>query len=74
MTLFAARNLSLVLMLVALPLISVGTTGDRPLLWWAGMLSLLAGAAIPPVLRFVPIKEKPHKAHATDLGESSRVC
>ena len=74
MTLFAARNLSLVLMLAAFPLISVGTTGDRPLLWWAGLLSLLAGAAIPPILRFVPVKEPPPKPHATDLGESSRVC
>lgn len=81
MTLFAARNISLVLMLIAFPLISLGTTGDQPALWWAGLAALGAGALIPPVLRFAPIKEKeeeekepPRKKDATDLGDSCRVC
>ena len=72
----AARYLSLVLMLAAFPLISVGTTGDRPAVWWLGLASLGLGALIPPVLRFVPAngkKEAPHK-ESTDLGDSSRVC
>ncbi len=79
MTLFVARNVSLVLMLIAFPLISLGTTGDQPALWWAGLAALVAGALIPPVLRFVPAKEEeeeepPRKKDATDLGDSCRVC
>lgn len=79
MRIFAARNLSLLLMLAAFPLISLGTTQDRPALWWLGLASLAFGALIPPALRFVPKAEsegeQKEEAHsATDLGESSRVC
>ena len=82
-----ARNLSLLLMLAAFPLVSVGTTGDRPIVWWLGLASLALGALIPPVMRFVPQeetkgtkKETPERKqaearkHAPDLGDSSRVC
>ena len=79
MSRFAARNLSLLLMLAAFPLISVGTTGGRPALWWLGLASLAAGALIPPVMRFLPQEKKAEAEaaehpRATDLGESSRVC
>ena len=72
----AARNLSLLLMLAAFPLISVGTTGGRPLLWWLGLASLGIGALIPPVMRYLPKEEKAEepRKRATDLGDSSRVC
>lgn len=75
MNLKAARYLSLMLMLAAFPLISVGTTRNRPALWWLGLACLGIGALIPPVLRYVPAstKEEPHK-QSTDLGDSSRVC
>lgn len=77
MSLFAARNISLVLMLIAFPLISVGTVQGRPLLWGIGLASLTLGALMPPVMRFLPTDEdddeedEPHEP--TDLGESSRV-
>ena len=74
MSRFAARNLSLVLMLAAFPLISIGTaTGPAPL-WWLGLASLGVGALIPAVLRFLPAKDKPARRSATDLGDSCRVC
>jgi hypothetical protein len=79
-----ARNVSLLLMLAAFPLISVGTTGGRPAVWWLGLASLAAGALIPPAMRFVPQEEKREETaeekgakarqHPTDLGDSSRVC
>lgn len=76
MSRFAARNLSLVLMLAAFPLISIGTTGGRPVLWWIGLASLAVGALIPPVMRYLPEekKDKEPPPCATDLGDSSRVC
>lgn len=75
MSRFAARNVSLLLMLAAFPLISLGTTGDQSVVWWLGLASLAVGALIPPVMRYLPEKreEEPHK-RATDLGDSSRVC
>jgi len=76
MTRFAARNLSLVLMLAAFPLISIGTTTGRPILWWLGFASLALGALVPPVMRFLPPpakKDEPRK-QPTDLGDSGRVC
>lgn len=72
-----ARNLSLVLMLAAFPLISIGTTTGPSLVWWLGLASLTLGALIPPVLRYVPReeenKEEPGRS-AVDLGDSCRVC
>ena len=61
MTRDAARRLSLVLMLVAFPLISVGTTGGRAIVWWLGLASLGIGALIPPVMRFVPPEDDPER-------------
>ena len=76
MSRFAARNISLVLMLAAFPLISIGTTGDRPTMWWLGLASLGLGALIPPVMRYLPEEKKEEKPRkeATDLGDSCRVC
>ena len=75
MSMFAARNISFVLMLIAFPLVSIGMTNDQPVLWWAGLAALTLGALIPPVLRFVPEPEKKEQRHPpTDLGDSGRVC
>ncbi len=70
-----ARNVSLVLMLVAFPLISIGTTSGPDLLWWLGGVCLTLGALLPAVLRFVPEpkKEEAPRPSATDL-DSCRVC
>lgn len=76
MSRFAARNVSLLLMLAAFPLISVGTTRGQPVLWWLGLACLIMGALIPPVMRYLPEAEKEEEPHkmATDLGDSCRVC
>ena len=78
MSRFAARNISLLLMLAAFPLISIGTTSDRPLLWWIGLASLTVGALLPPVMRYLPEEKKQENKErrrpATDLGDSCRVC
>ena len=70
-----ARNVSLVLMLAAFPLISVGATSGPDLLWWLGGVSLTLGALIPAALRFVPEpkKDEPPRPSATDM-DSCRVC
>lgn len=44
-------DLAFVLLLLALPLISVGTVNDRALLWQIGLLLLVVGLLIPPALR-----------------------
>lgn len=49
----AYLSVSLVLMLIALPLISIGTTGGPGQLWWWGLGSLLVGAAILPIQRLL---------------------
>ncbi len=76
MTLFVARNVSFVLMLVAFPLISLGTMDGPPVLWWIGLAALTIASLMPPVMRFLPSKEpKEYEAHeATDLAETCRVC
>jgi len=44
---------SLVLLVVAFPLISIGTTRGPTALWWAGLLMLGCGALIPPLQRLL---------------------
>ena len=46
-------SLAFVLLLAAFPLISIGTTSGSSFLWVLGLVLLLAGAAIPPVSRFI---------------------
>ena len=51
---------SLVLLVCALPLISIGTTSGPPVLWWIGLAALCVGGLIPPVQRvFFPPKPPP---------------
>lgn len=49
----AYLSTSLVLMVVAFPLISLGTTSGSVLLWWAGLLALGCGGLIPPLQRLL---------------------
>jgi hypothetical protein len=44
-------NLAFLLLLAALPLISLGASGGQDLLWQVGFLLLLVGLLIPPGLR-----------------------
>lgn len=72
---FALKNISLVLMLIAFPLISIGTTGDRAALWITGLIALTLGALIPPAMRYLPDEpEQEPRQRPTDLGDSCRVC
>lgn len=45
-------SVSLILLLAAFPLISLGTTGGSPALWWLGLGALVLGGLIPPATRF----------------------
>lgn len=60
----AYLSVSLVLLVVAFPLISLGTSYGPPVLWWAGLLALVAGGLIPPVQRLLlgPPVAKPEQA------------
>ncbi|GAB4508635.1 MAG: hypothetical protein OHK0046_01630 [Anaerolineae bacterium] len=48
-------SLALVLLLVALPLISLGTTGDQPALAVVGFGALVVGSAVPLGIRLLHI-------------------
>ena len=52
-------DLAFVLLLVSLPLISLGTTQDVVALWIVGFLVLAGGFLLPLALRFVPISQPP---------------
>lgn len=49
----AYLSTSFVLLLIAFPLISLGTTHRVAALWWAGLLALGFGALIPPLQRLL---------------------
>lgn len=58
----AYLSVSLVLLVAAFPLISIGTTtGPRPL-WWLGLFALGCGGLIPPLQRLLlgPPPTTPH--------------
>lgn len=61
----AYLSTSFLLFMAALPLISIGTTGGRPVLLWLGFAALCVGGLIPPVQRlfFAP---KPPPATTPD--------
>lgn len=45
-------GIALVMMIVALPLISVGTEQDLPVLWWSGLVLIGLGGLAGPVSRY----------------------
>ena len=72
MSRLAALSLSMVLLLAAFPLISIGTTQDQPLWWWLGLLSLLLGGVIPPLGRLAARRPAPPASRA-GMPEDCRV-
>jgi hypothetical protein len=48
-----AECLSMLLLLAAFPITSFGTTGGNSLVWWVGLLSLVAGGVLPVMTRFM---------------------
>lgn len=51
------QAISFVLFLVALPLISFGTTDGAEGLWWTGLGMLIVAGILPPLARFVPLAD-----------------
>jgi hypothetical protein len=62
-----ALDIAFLMLLVALPLISLGTVNDQPALWWAGFLVLILGFVIPLGLRFIRLVSAPEDE--PDVGE-----
>lgn len=52
-------GISLLLLLVALPLISIGATRGIPLLWRVGLVAFIVGGLIPPVQRLLSRTSSP---------------
>jgi hypothetical protein len=52
-------DISFVMLLVALPLISFGSVRETPLLWGIGFAFLIIGFLIPVILRFIPVHTTP---------------
>ena len=47
------ETLALVLLLLAFPVISAGTTNDSRWLWWTGLLALVLGGVLPVWTRYL---------------------
>lgn len=48
-----AESLAMLLLFAAFPITSFGTTGGNRLVWWIGLLSLVAGGVLPVMTRFM---------------------
>ncbi|MEH2509341.1 hypothetical protein V1291_000695 [Nitrobacteraceae bacterium AZCC 1564] len=48
-----AETWALVLLLIAFPITSWGTTGGIYLVWWVGFISLIAGGVLPVWTRYM---------------------
>jgi hypothetical protein len=72
MSRLAALSISLVLLLAAFPLISIGTTTGPPVLWWFGLAALGLGGSIPPVRRFLARRQPPRRPSGVGMPEDDR--
>jgi hypothetical protein len=73
MSSLAALSLSMVLLLTAFPLISIGTTNGSTSTWWLGLIALGAGGLIPPVRRFLAAPQPEPPATAAGMCDDCRV-
>ena len=73
MTRLFTLSVSLVLLLIAFPLISIGTTNGPPMLWWAGLGALVIGGILPPLRRLFPDKEPMPEPTKVGMPEDDRV-
>jgi hypothetical protein len=48
-----AETLAFALLLAAFPITSWGTTAGSNLVWWLGLLSLVAGGLVPVMTRYM---------------------
>jgi hypothetical protein len=48
-----AETLALVLLLIAFPITSWGTTAGSYLVWWIGFICLIAGGLVPVMTRYM---------------------
>jgi hypothetical protein len=62
-------NLSFLLLLIALPLISFGTMRENTALWGTGLALFFLGFLIPLLLRFVPAQPAAQPDDEPDVGE-----
>ncbi len=60
-------SIAFVLLLIALPLISIGTVNDQAWLWQLGFVLLLVGLLVPPALRLLRAPTDPQDE--PDVGE-----
>ena len=47
------ETLAFVLLLAAFPITSLGTTAANDLVWWIGLISLVAGGLVPVITRYM---------------------
>jgi hypothetical protein len=58
------EGVALLLLFAAFPLVSIGATGGIAVVWWLGLLCLIAGGLLPIVTRYMDHSaDKP-----TDVG------
>ncbi|NYT60846.1 hypothetical protein H0A66_00700 [Alcaligenaceae bacterium] len=67
----AYLSVSLVLMMAAFPLISIGTTTEHRLLWWSGLLALTCGGLIPPLQRLLLGPPRSAPSPASELVDAA---
>lgn len=64
---------SLLLMLAAFPLLSIGSTDGPAWLMWLGLILLALGGIIPLLRRFMNRNEPPGKPDSAGMHEDVRV-
>jgi hypothetical protein len=48
-----AETLAMLLLFAAFPITSFGTTAGNTLVWWIGLVSLVAGGVLPVMTRYM---------------------